>query len=98
MRIPLYFPSLIELIEKKGCVLFFKVIIIVINFGQENESIELNKLDVYLEKIIFHYQTIFFSMCLLYLDKREQEDKNTIFLQLFDKTLEMKIITEVYII
>lgn len=60
MRRSLYFPNLIELIEKKSCTSFFKVIIIVIiNFGQENKSIELNNLDVYLQKIIFHYQTIF---------------------------------------
>lgn len=91
MTISLYFPSLIELIEKKGCMLFFKVIIIVIiNFGQENESIELNDLDVYLEKIIFHYQTIFL-LCLCCAWRTEnKEDKNAIFLQLLDIIPETK--------
>lgn len=60
MGIYLYFPSLIELIKKEGHMLFFKVIIIVIiiNFGQENQFTRLNNLDVYLEKIIFHYQPL----------------------------------------
>lgn len=64
--------------------LFFKVIIVVIiNFGLENESIELNNLDVYLEKIIFHYQTIF-PLCLCCPWRSENEvDKNAVFLQLF---------------
>lgn len=65
--------------------LFFKVIIIVIiNFGQENESIELYNLDVYLEKKIFHYQTIFLLHPCCAWRKENKEDKNVIFLQLFD--------------
>lgn len=65
--------------------LFFKVIIIaIINFCQENESIELYNLDVYLEKIIFHYQTIFLLRLCCAWRRQSKEGKNAIFLQLFD--------------
>lgn len=52
MSVCYYFPSLLEFIEKGSCGLFFKIII---NFHQENPSIELNILDFYLEQVIFHY-------------------------------------------
>lgn len=89
----MYFPRLIKLIEKKVCMLFFKVIVIVIiNFGQENESIELNNLEVYLEKIIFHYQTIFPLSLYCAWRRENKEDKNTKFFQLFDIIPETKSI------
>lgn len=73
--------------------IFLKVVIIVIiNFGQENESID-NNLDVYLEKIIFFITTLSFLCVSIVLGEKNKEDKNTIFLQLFVITLEMKSIT-----
>ena len=53
---------------------------------------ELNDLDIYLEKIIFSLPNYFSSIYCTW--RRENKDKNTVFYQLFDIILQTKSILD----